>query len=237
MCGLAAGDPATPKSLAPSAVVQTWLILKRRMIMLRITPRHKEKLMRETLNKLWPLAFCIAVTLGCNLAGGSGGDRPSGDPGSSSRSSNEDGSGLAGTTWKGSFKCDDGDEIQANYRIAESGNPIYEYKTSSGAREVELESQGQTLRFVPPGGGVRNIVLEDISVSSERISHTMSISEERTSGGTLDQSRATITSEAVLSDDELEVEFTIRSQNTVSQPGIMVPGDDSTVVCKGKLRR
>jgi hypothetical protein len=204
--------------------------------MLRITPRHKEKLMRETLNKLWPLAFCITVTLGCNLAGQSGKGGSSGDSGSSSRSSN-DGSGLAGTTWKGSFKCDDGDEIQANYRIAESGNPIYEYQTSSGAREVELESQGQTLRFVPPGGGVRNIVLEDISVSPERISHTMSISEERTGGGTLDQSRATITSEAVLSGDELEVEYAIRSQNTVSQPGIMVPGDESTVVCKGKLRR
>jgi hypothetical protein len=192
--------------------------------------------MSKTLSKLWPLAFCIAVTLGCNLAG-SGGDRPSDDSGSSSRSTDRSASELAGTTWKGSFKCDDGNDIQANYRFAESGNPIYEYQTSGGAREVELESPGQTLRFVPPGGGVRNIVLEDISVSPERISHTMSISEERTSGGTLDQSRATITSEAVLSGDELEVEFAIRSQNTVSQPGIMVPGDESTVVCKGKLRR
>jgi hypothetical protein len=110
--------------------------------------------MSKTLSKLWPLAFCIAVTLGCNLAGDSGGDRPSGDSGSSSRSTDRGASELAGTTWKGSFKCDDGNEIQANYRFAESGNPIYEYQTSGGAREVELESPGQTLRFVPPGGGV-----------------------------------------------------------------------------------
>ncbi len=193
--------------------------------------------MRETLIKLWPLAFCVAVTLGCNLAGNSGGDGPSGDSGSSSRSSDESESGLAGTTWKGTFKCDDGDEMQANYRFAESGNPIYEYQTKSGTREVELTSPGQTFRFVPPGGGVRNIVLNDISVSPEHITHTMTISDERASGETLDQSSSTISSEAVLSGSELEVEIAIRSQGTLSQPGIVVPGDESRVVCKGKLRK
>ena len=193
--------------------------------------------MRQTFSKLWPLVFCIAVTLGCNLTGRSRADRPSGDSKPASRSSDGGAGELAGTTWTGSFKCDDGDEIQANYRFASSGNPIYEYQTSSGAREIELETAGQTLRFVPPGGGVRNIVLEDISVTSERMSHTMSVSEERASGGTLDQSRSTITSEAVLSNGELQVEFTIRSQNTVSQPGIMVPGDEAVVTCKGRLTR
>jgi len=193
--------------------------------------------MLQTFKKLWPLAFCIGVTLACNLAGKSGREHRSGNSGPSSRASDEKAGELAGTTWKGSFKCDDGDEIQANYRFAESGNPIYEYQSSAGAREVELESPGQTLRFVPPGGGARNIVLDDISITTDRVSHTMSISEERTSGGTLDQSRSTISSEAVLSDGELEVEIAIRSQNTVSQPGIVVPGDAAVVTCKGRLRR
>jgi hypothetical protein len=193
--------------------------------------------MLQTLNKLWPLAFCIGVTLACNLAGKSEGEHRGRDSGSSSSASDGKASRLAGTTWKGSFKCDDGDEIQANYRFAESGNPIYEYQSSGGAREVELESPGQTLRFVPPGGGVRNIVLDDISISADRVSHTMSISQERTGGGTLDQSRSKISSEAVLVDDALEVEIAIRSQNTISQPGIVVPGDEAVVTCKGRLRR
>ena len=193
--------------------------------------------MLQTFKKLWPLAFCIGVTLACNLAGKSEGEHRGGDSPSASRASDENVSELAGTTWKGSFKCDDGDEIQANYRVAPSGNPIYDYQTSGGAREVELESPGQTLRFVPPGGGVRNIVIDDISVSTDRISHTMSISEERTSGGTLDQSRSTISSDAVLAGGALELEIAIRSQNTVSQPGIVVPGDESVVTCKGRLRR
>jgi hypothetical protein len=193
--------------------------------------------MLQTFNKLWPLAFCVGVTLACNLAGKSEREHRSGNSGSSSRASDENVRELAGTTWKGSFKCDDGDEIQANYRFAESGNPIYEYQSSGGAREVELESPGQTLRFVPPGGGVRNIVLDDISITPDRVSHTMSISEERTGGGTLDQSRSTISSEAFLSDGELEVEIAIRSRNIVSQPGIVVPGDEAVVTCKGRLRR
>ena len=193
--------------------------------------------MLQTFKKLWPLAFCIGVTLACNLAGKSGREHRSGNSAPASRASDEKVGELAGTTWKGSFKCDDGDEIQANYRFAESGNPIYEYQTSGGAREVELESPGQTLRFVPPGGGVRNIVLDEISITPDRVSHTMRISEERTSGGTLDQGRSKISSEAFLSDGELEVEIAIRSQNTVSQPGIVVPGDEAVVTCKGRLRR
>lgn len=123
--------------------------------------------MREKLIKLWPLAFCIAVSLSCSLGSQSGEsrDRQSSDPDSRARSSDDEASELAGTTWKGTFKCDDGDELQANYRFADSGNPIYEYQTRGGAREVELTEAGQTLRFVPPGGGVTNIVIDSIDVS------------------------------------------------------------------------
>jgi hypothetical protein len=195
--------------------------------------------MREKLIKLWPLAMCIAVSLSCNLGPSSSEsrDRESGGSNSSSRSSDGDTSELAGTTWKGAFACDDGDELQANYRFADSGNPIYEYQTRAGGREVELTEPGQTLRFVPPGGGVTNIVLDSIDVSPESISHTMTISQEKASGETMDQSSSKIHSEAVLSGSQLEVEITIRSQGTLSQPGIVVPGDASTIVCRGKLRR
>ncbi len=102
---------------------------------------------------------------------------------------------------------------------------------------MELTEPGQTLRFVPPAGGVTNIVLDSIDVYAESISHTMTISQEKASGETLDQSSSTIHSEAVLSGSQLEVEITIRSQGTLSQPGIVVPGDASTIVCRGKLRR
>ena len=146
------------------------------------------------------------------------------------------GGALAGTSWTGTLACDDGDSLPVNYKFAESGNPLYDYQTKSGLRSVELTSPGQSLRFVPPEGGVTNITFETLDVSTERISHTMRVSKERTGGGTLVQSQASIQTEAMLSGSELEVETSIRSQSVTSQPGIMVPGDEQVVICRGKLR-
>lgn len=143
---------------------------------------------------------------------------------------------LATTSWKGTLSCDDGDNLPVVIKFAGSGNPLYDYQTSSGLKELELTSPGQTLRFVPPGGGVTNIVLDSISVSAERMRYVMSVSQERSGGGTLIQSRAQITTEAVISGSTLQVETTIRSNSTASQPGFVIPGQ-STTVCRGSLTR
>jgi hypothetical protein len=163
------------------------------------------------------------------------GDDPDNPRRSSGRSSASSGT-LAGTTWTGTSNCDDGDNIQMIMKFADSGNPIYEYQTKSGQRAVELTEAGQSLRFVPPGGGVTSITIDSLDVSSDRVSHTMSFSTERTSGDTLTQSRARIGTEAAIADEQLEVETTIRSQSVSSQPGIMAPGDEQVVVCRGKLK-
>lgn len=144
--------------------------------------------------------------------------------------------GLAGTSWSGTLACDDGDSLPVNYQFAESGNPLYDYQTKSGLRSVELTEAGQSLRFVPPEGGVTSITFESLNVSAERISHSMRVSKESSGGGTLVQSQASIQTEAVLSGSELEVETSIRSQSVASQPGIMAPGDEQVVICRGKLR-
>jgi hypothetical protein len=188
------------------------------------------------LHKLWPLLLCIAIGFSCNLS-----DRGSHDEGGSQNSpssrSSSDTDDSAGGSWKGTVKCDDGNELDASYRIAASGNPVYEYQSKSGPREEELIEPGQTVRFVPPGGGVTSIVVDSISASPERITYVLSISEERAGGGTLSQSQARMESEANIAGSELEVEFTVRSQNVLSQPGIVVPGDESVVVCRGRLRK
>ena len=145
------------------------------------------------------------------------------------------GGGLAASSWKGTLNCDDGDDVPVVMKFADSGNPLYDYQSSSGLREVELTSPGQSFRFVPAGGGVTSIVLDSFSVSSDRITYTMNISHER-SGGTLIQSHSVITSEMELSDNTLDVQNTISSNSTASQPGIVVPSESATV-CRGKLNR
>jgi hypothetical protein len=140
-------------------------------------------------------------------------------------------------SWKGTVNCNNGNQLDASYRIAPSGNPVYEYQSKSGPREVELTEPSQTVRFVPPGGGVTTVIVDSISASPDRITYALRISEESSGGGTLSQSQARMESEATIDGSNLEVEFTVRSQNVLSQPGIVVPGDESVVVCRGRLRK
>jgi len=187
------------------------------------------------LRRLWPLLLCVAVGFSCNLS-----DRGSGDEGNSGNSGSSRSDSAADTgegSWKGTVSCDNGNQMDASYKIASSGNPVYEYQSKSGPREVELTEPGQVVRFVPPGGGVTTVTVDSISTSPERITYSLNISEESSGGGTLSQSRATMETDATIDGSNLDVEFTIRSQNVLSQPGIVVPGDESRVVCRGKLRK
>lgn len=200
----------------------------------------------KTNTKLWIILGSIIGVLvivmgGCVACGALIGlstlSNPSGlasDSGSSSES--REAGALASTTWNGTLACDDGDNVPVIFKFAPSGNPIYEYQTSSGLRQVELESPGQALKFVPPGGGVTNIVLDSINVSSDRMIHRMTVSHERAGGGTMIQSRSSIQTEAAVSGSELEVETTIQSSSAASQPGYVIP-DESGTVCRGKLSR
>ena len=161
--------------------------------------------------------------------------RRSGEAGSRSDGSGGGGA-LAASSWEGTLNCDDGNDRSVIFKFADTGNPLYDYQTSSGLKEVELTSPGQSLRFVPPGGGVTNIVFDSLSVSSDRMSHTTSVSHERSAGGTMIQSRASVTTEAALSGSMLEVQQTVRSSSAASQPGYVIP-DESVTICQGKLSR
>ena len=180
--------------------------------------------------------FCVTIGFSCNFSDRSSGDEGSADNSGSSRSGSETADSGEGS-WNGTVSCDNGNEMDARYKIAPSGNPVYEYQSKSGPREAELSEPGQVVRFVPPGGGVTTVAVDSLSTSPERITYSLSVSEESSGGGTLSQSRATLDSDASIDGSNIELEFTIRSQNVLSQPGIVVPGDDSRVVCRGKLRK
>lgn len=190
----------------------------------------------DKIRRLWPLLLCVAIGFSCNLSDRDSGSESNSDNSGSSRSDSGTFDSEEGS-WRGTVSCDNGNTMDASYKIASSGNPVYEYQSKNGPREVELTEPGQVVRFVPPGGGVTTVTIDSISTSPERITYSLSVSEESSGGGTLSQSRASMESDAVIKGSELEVEFTIRSQNVLSQPGIVVPGDESRVVCRGKLRK
>ena len=147
-----------------------------------------------------------------------------------------EGSDLSSSSWSGTLNCDDGDTLPFNIKFSESGNWLYHYETSRGGREEELKSSGQTLRFAAAGGGVTNVVVQDVAVSTDHIKYALSISHERSGGGTLIQQRMSLIAEAVLSGSTLEYQSRISSSSAASQPGYVIP-DESTTICKASLRR
>jgi hypothetical protein len=147
------------------------------------------------------------------------------------------GASLMAGTWIGTINCEPGGSTQAVFRVSDNGNPIYDYQTRSGAREAELTFVGQVVRFVPPEGGVADVRVDALSVAPDRISYTLSISEERTYRGTLDQNRAVVTSEARLTEAGLKVEMTVSAQGIASQPDMVVPGEETSTLCRGILQK
>jgi hypothetical protein len=182
---------------------------------------------------LFILSVLVVLSASCNRGTQTGtGNNPLNDPFSSGGGK----SSIVGT-WNGSISCEPGGSTSARYKVSENGNPIYEYQTKSGSREAELTSNGQVVRFVPPGGGVANVQVEALSVSADRIIYTLNISEERTSMDTLDQNRAVVTSEARMTSAGLEVEMAVRAQGVASQPGMVVPGEEQSATCRGTLQK
>jgi hypothetical protein len=179
----------------------------------------------------------VGCTLGCDSEGTPRSGRSSGGWNGASGGGSIS---LAGT-WTGNLVADNGEQLPCSLRITESGYPVYEYQTKSGAREVELTTEGQTVRFVPPEGGVATVTVEELTRSDDRIRFTTAVSVEKTgsfgSSSILDQSRARVTFEIIQNGSELDVEMTAESQSVTSQPGPMIPGDAQTVVCRGALRK
>lgn len=142
---------------------------------------------------------------------------------------------LAGGSWSGALNCEDGDTLPVVIKVSDDGLPVYSYRTRSGDREEAIRSVGQTFRFVPPEGGVFNAVVDSLSVSADRFSYSTATSSERAGGGSITQGGGRTSVSAVLSGDELEVEVGMSSSASASQPGIIIRGDESTSVCRGRI--
>jgi|SRR5581483_4229741 len=154
-------------------------------------------------------------------------------PGSAARGT---GRPLTGA-WQGTLRCDADDSFESDYEVAASGNPVLHFMTRAGQRKLELTHVGQTEQFLPPAGGVTTLTVEALAVSDQRIRYTLRESTERTSGGTLSQSDRHTDNDAVLANGALQNTLVSRGQSTLSQPGIVVPGSERVITCRGPLHR
>lgn len=193
---------------------------------------------------LIPMGGCVACVALLSLSShtdgnyGASGPRPGSSGGGGGILSGLGSGGALSGTWSGTLDCDDGDSADATVMVSDEGNPIYLYQAKGGPREVEVTSVGQTIRFVPPNGGVYTAVVDSLSVSKDGFSFSTRTSIERAGGGTLTQGGGRVSYKAALSGSVLDVEVVSSSSVTLSQPGIVVPGGDgTTTVCRGKLQK
>ena len=191
-----------------------------------------------------PMGGCVACVALLSLSSHTEGDssasgtRPGGAGGGGGILSGLGSGGALTGTWSGTLDCDDGDSADATVKVSDEGNPLYLYQAKGGPREVEVTSVGQTIRFVPPGGGVYTAVIDSLSVTNDGFSYSTRTSTERASGGTLTQGGGRVSYKAALAGGVLDFEVVSNSSVTLSQPGIVVPGGDgTTTVCRGKLQR
>ena len=79
-------------------------------------------------------------------------------------------------------------EAEVQIDFSPQGFPLYSYTNNKGlTRQVELSQVGQTVEYVPPGGGVQRMVVKRVEQGQGRLSVGIVGSFERASQGYLDQ--------------------------------------------------
>lgn len=131
--------------------------------------------------------------------------------------------------WRG-VMSDGNNQSEVVFKFSESGLPIVEYTNNQGlTRSIELVGRGQTIEYVPQGGGVKRHVVDSISRQDNQLSYVLYTSFERTSGGYLDQSYQTEFSEFLLNDDGMKVRVTIRSTSYFGDTSLYTGGANDHV--------
>ena len=146
------------------------------------------------------------------------------------------GAGLSGT-WSGMMR-----EGEQSYRLDVSfsadGFPMLSYTNNRGAtRQVELRSPGQTIQYVPDGGGVKTIVLENIVRDSGTLAYALRSSFERASNGYSSQSYHRYVVEYVLQGENLQLTIVDQGNASMGDSEMTVGGGSNQSVAQGMLKR
>ena len=130
-----------------------------------------------------------------------------------------------GGLWSGVLS-DAQQQIDVAYRITADGHPMFGYNDSRGYHEDVLTHPGQRIQYVPPGGGVVTVDVEEILANGQQSGYVASWSFERAAHGVMDQDYSRITQQCELRGDKLAVVYAQAGRNYVSGSGMMVGGEN-----------
>ena len=130
---------------------------------------------------------------------------------------------------------DANDQMELTITLSAQNRPIYRYESTSGMREVELTDVGQTIRFVPRGGGVRTLEVAALEASKTRIHWVLATSFEK-SGMVLTQSYGKESATLIANGSGFDATFQIVNSTRLSDLDLAVGGDADVTVYRGVLR-
>jgi len=140
--------------------------------------------------------------------------------------------------WKGILSSADGSQAEVEIDFSPQGFPLYSYTNNKGlTRQVELSHVGQTVEYVPSGGGVQRMVVERVEKGPGRLTVGITGSFERASQGYLDQQQEAALFEYTLVPGGLKMRVTTSSTSHFGDKDLMVGGDPNAVVAEGVLKK
>ena len=140
--------------------------------------------------------------------------------------------------WKGVLTSADGSRAEVQIDFSPQGLPLYSYTNNKGVtRQVELSHVGQTVEYVPRGGGVQRMAVKRFEKGQGRVSVSIVGSFERASQGYMDQQEEAALFEYTLVPDGLKMRVTTRTASHFGDKDLIVGGDPSSIVAEGVLQR
>lgn len=140
--------------------------------------------------------------------------------------------------WKGILTSTDGSQAEVQIDFSAQSFPLYAYTNNKGvARQVELSHVGQTVEYVPRGGGVQRMVVKSFEKAPGRLSVGIVGSFERASQGYMDQRQEVALFEYTLGPGGLNMRVTTKSTAHFGDKDMIVGGDPNSIVAEGLLQR
>lgn len=144
---------------------------------------------------------------------------------------------LSGS-WKGTLTGSDGRSGEVQVDFSPQGFPLYSYTNNKGVvRHVELSHVGQTVEFVPAGGGVQRVVVKTLEAGQGRLAIGIVGSFEKASQGYLQQQQEATLIEYALARGGLMMKVTTRSTSHFGDKDMIVGGDPNSAVAEGLLQK
>ena len=141
-------------------------------------------------------------------------------------------------SWKGTLSGSDGSAAEVQIDFSPQGFPMYSYTNNKGVvRQAVLSHVGQTVEYVPSGGGVQRVVVKTLEKEQGRLSVGLLFSFEKASQGYLQQKQQSTLFEYVLAPEGLKMRVTTQSTSHFGDKDMIVGGNPNSAVVEGVLQK